>query len=67
MSKSKYRIEYFSKFNEPYTYGKKDFCIRETTDAVETNSLETCKQAIDEFMDAPEAELSLEGVKKEFG
>ncbi len=67
----KYTITLFNKWKRPYFYAESksnenSTCIETSYNSYETTDLDLCKQIIKDFLDAPEAELSLDAVRQEF-
>ena len=67
----KYTITLFNKWKRPYFYSESksnenSACIETSYNSYETTDLDLCKQIIKDFLDAPEAELSLDAVRQEF-
>jgi hypothetical protein len=63
----KYTITLYNKFNRPYIYNDSSTtCISIDSTSYETTDLKLCKTIIKDFLDVPEAELSLDEVKKQF-
>lgn len=67
----KYTITLFNKWKRPYFYtesklNENSTCIETNYNSYETTDLDLCKQIIKDFLDAPEAELSLDAVRQEF-
>lgn len=67
----KYTITLFNKWKRPYFYAESKSnenlaCIETSYNSYETTDLDLCKQIIKDFLDAPEAELSLDAVRQEF-
>ena len=67
--KMKYQVKYCNRLKQPYMYGdpNSELCETKSSVSYKTDSLELCKKIVKDFLDAPDAELSLEAICKDFG
>lgn len=61
-------VKYLNEFNEPYYYtGDNSVCRHLDVDEWETSSMENALSIARDMLDVPEAKLTFEAVKKNFG
>ena len=64
---TRYTITLFNKFKHPYYYSKDDeLCIQTDMQQYETTSKKTALQIVKDFLDVPEAKMTLDEVRKQF-
>lgn len=67
MNNIKYVITYYNKWKRSYYYAKDDrMCINTESSQYETDDKELALQIAKDFLDIPEARLSLDEIRKEF-